>query len=188
MGRFERSRDHIQSAITGLRKRLRDDPEVDPLIWPIYRELACSQRPLRDHPEYHDCNPLPPEAAPLVAAWVQQISTSGIKSVICLLTPEQLRRYDDLPGMRDGLIGAYREAGLAVLHIPVFDKAHPESMDGCEILGPEVYAKAYQGFIDLPKAVLLHCSAAFDRTSPVAAEIVLRAKKQLFWTPRPSRP
>lgn len=185
MGHFERNREHIQNAITGLRYRLRDDPGVDPLIWPIYGELACSQRPLRDHPTYQDYNPLPPEAEPLVVAWVQQISSSGIRSVICLLTPKQLTRYDNLPRMSHGLLGLYREVGLAVLHIPIFDQAHQEDTEGCEILGPGAYEKAYRGFIDLPKPVLLHCSAAFDRTSPVAAYIVQRTKKLLFWTPRP---
>jgi hypothetical protein len=176
----------MQAAMTSLRQRLSDDPNADPLIWPIYGELACSQRPLRDHPKYCDCNPLPPEAAPLVVAWIERISSAGIKSVICLLTPEQLGRYDNLPRIGSGLLNAYREAGMVVLHIPVFDQAHPESTDGCEILGPGVYEKAYAGFNDLPKPVLLHCSAGIDRTSPVAADIALKLKKQLFLTPKPA--
>lgn len=174
----------MKSAMISLRHRLSHDPDADPLIWPIHGELACSQRPLRDHPEYGESNPLPVEAFPLIDSWIKRIVSSGIKSVICLLTPDQLRRYDIVYGLR-GLLGAYRDTGLTVVHIAVFDSAHPESTDGCEVLGQETFDKAYRAFTELPKPVLLHCSAGIDRSSPVAADIVLRTKKQLLWAPRP---
>jgi len=34
MGRIERNRDRMQSAMTSLRQRLSDDPNADPLIHP----------------------------------------------------------------------------------------------------------------------------------------------------------
>jgi hypothetical protein len=164
-----------------LRIRLRVDPGADPLIWPIPGELACAQRPLRDHPKYGECNLLPVESFPLIMNWIGRIRASGVQSVVCLLTPKQLERYAGIH--EGGLLGAYREVGLAVLHIPVFDEVHPEDIGGCEVLGESVFLKAYKGFQELPKAVLLHCSAGIDRSSPVAAHIVTRAKKQLFARP-----
>ena len=185
MGRFEKNRDYMQRSMGGLRNRLRADPHTSPLIWPIPGELACSQRPLRDHPEFASSNPLPVHSFPLIANWIERICSLGIRSVICLLTPKQLYRYNGFH--QDGLLGAYRQAGLCVLQIPVFDEVHPEDTSGCEVLGESVFAKAYQGFLELPKPVLLHCSAGIDRSSPVAAQIVLRAGKELFFDPRSRR-
>ncbi len=164
-----------------LRSRLRVNPEADPLIWPIGGELACSQRPLRDHPEFGESNPLPARSYPLITNWIRRVRDAGVQSVICLLTPNQLQRYAGIHA--DGLLGAYLEAGLAVLHVPVFDQVHPDDTSGCEVLGESVFRKAYEGFQRLPKPVLLHCSAGIDRSSPVAAQIVARAKKQLFAHP-----
>ncbi len=178
MGRFERNRDYVQRAMGGLRARLRVRPDADPLIWPIPSELACSQRPLRDHRDYRDRNPLPAESFPLIDNWIQRVRDSGIRSIICLLTPNQLQRYAGLH--KHGLLGAYGEAGFAVRHIPVFDEVHPEDTTGCLMLGERVYALAYEAFTELPKPVLLHCSAGIDRSSPVAAHIVMKANKQLF--------
>jgi protein tyrosine phosphatase (PTP) superfamily phosphohydrolase (DUF442 family) len=166
-----------------LRSRLRANPNADPLIWPIPGELACAQRPLRDHPEFGESNPLPEQSFPLITNWIRRVRDSGIQSVICLLTPHQLQRYAGIHP--DGLLGAYREAGLAVLHVPVFDEVHPNDISGCEVLGESVFSKAYKGFQELPKPVLLHCSAGIDRSSPVAAQIVTRAKKLLFARPTP---
>jgi hypothetical protein len=181
VGHYERNRDRVQRAMDSLRGRLREDPYADPLIWPIPGELACSQRPLRDHPEFGDCSPLPVQSFPLIMTWIGMVCDSGIQSVICLLTPKQLERY---AGVHEGgLLGAYREARLAVLHIPVFDEVHPEDAQGCEVLGESVFSRAYKGFQELPKPVLLHCSAGIDRSSPIAAQIVTRAKKQLFARP-----
>jgi hypothetical protein len=161
-----------------LRTRLHARPDADPLIWPIPCELACAQRPLRDHPDYEDSNPLPAQSFPLIKDWIQRVRDAGIRSIICLLTPQQLQRYDGLHVA--GLLGAYRDAGFTVRHLPVFDEAHPEDTNGCAVLGEPLFAEAYEAFTELPKPVLLHCSAGIDRSSPVAAKIVLRANKQLF--------
>lgn len=168
-----------------LRSRMRSNPEADPLIWPIPGELACSQRPLRDHPDYKDCSPLPSQSFPLIANWINQVCNAGIRGVICLLTPKQLQRYEGFH--TDGLLGAYREAGLTVVHIPVFDEVHPDDTEGSMVLGEAVFNKAFECFTHLPKPVLLHCSAGIDRSSPVAAQIVVRSGKQLFFDPKSPR-
>lgn len=178
MGRHKKHCARIQQAVISLRSRMRKTPEADPLIWPIRGELACSQRPLRDHRVFEDCNPLPSESFPLIANWIDKVCKAGIRGVICLLTPKQLQRYEGFH--TGGLLGAYREAGLTVVHIPVFDEVHPDDTEGSMVLGKEVFNKAFECFSTLPKPVLLHCSAGIDRSSPVAAEIVVRSGKQLF--------
>ena|SRR2546428_12816132 len=55
----------IRAKMWDLRKRLRDDPDACPIEWIIPTRLACSQRPLRDHPTFGGRRPLPPEAMPL---------------------------------------------------------------------------------------------------------------------------
>ena len=53
-----------------------------------------------------------------VDAWLAEIHELGIKSIICLLSTDQLPLYDQLPG---GLIAFYRAAGFTVEHIPAKD-------------------------------------------------------------------
>jgi hypothetical protein len=178
VGRFERNRDYVQRAMGSLRSRLRARPDGDPLIWPIPGELACSQRPLRDHPEYQESNPLPVQSFPLINNWIRRVRDSGIRSIMCLLTPHPVatirwlaRSWPPRSVSRRRLYGS---------HLPVFDEVHPEDTNGCLALGEPLFAQAYEAFKELPKPVLLHCSAGIDRSSPVAAQIVVRSNKQLF--------
>ena len=57
-----------------------------------------------------------------VDAWLAELHELGIKSIICLLSSDQLPLYDQLPG---GLIAFYRAAGFTVEHIPAKDHQHP---------------------------------------------------------------
>lgn len=157
----------IRACLQRLRSQHWDGADSEILCWVIPGILACSQRPLRDHPVYapRGCNPppLPPDARPLVINWVQRVLDSGIHSVICLLEPSSLEKYYvrgglDLPG--GGLLEYYRLKGLSVSHIPMTDY-QPPTTDGMKVVLRE--------FGILPRAVLLHCSAAIDRTTPVAA-------------------
>lgn len=157
-----------------LKDRLKADPEGDPLIWPIAGQLACTRRPLRDQRDFRAYvyeDHLPAAAGPLVIAWVERIVAAGVCSVICLLPDWQLQRYRGLSGMTDGLLALYESRGLAVAHIPCPDPRH-ETVEKGWI--ETIKRSAYHAFVDLPKPLLLHCSAGIDRSSPVAAHIASR--------------
>ena len=92
------------------------------VLWIISGELALSQRPLRDHPQFGGRSSLPPEARPLVVDWVERIKDIRIQSVICLLEPDQLDRYyiqGELNLHEHGLLGYYKAQGLHVRHFPM---------------------------------------------------------------------
>lgn len=57
-----------------------------------------------------------------VEAWATEVHDFGVKSIICLLSTDQLPLYDQVPG---GLIAFYRQAGFAVEHVPAQDHRHP---------------------------------------------------------------
>lgn len=83
-----------------------------------------------------------------------------------MLETAQLDRYYIRGGIDlhpEGLLGYYESQGLNVRHIPATDYQRPSQELMEEVL------LAYDG---LPKPVLLHCSAAIDRTTPVAAFII----------------
>ena len=87
-------------------------------------------------------------------AWLAEIRDLGIKSIICLLSSDQLPLYDQLPG---GLIAFYRAAGFTVEHIPAKDHQHPP-------LTTDHLQQVWSAYQTLPKPVLVHCSAGVDRT------------------------
>lgn len=89
-----------------------------------------------------------------VDAWLAEIRQMGIKSIICLLSGDQLPLYDQVPG---GLIAFYREAGFSVEHIPAADHQRPA-------LTTEHLHQVWRAYQTLPKPVLVHCSAGVDRT------------------------
>lgn len=162
----------IRDCLEKLRIQLKKDADSEILCWVIPGILATSQRPLRDHPVYAISQggsrppSLPPEARPLVIKWVQRILDAGIRSVICLLESAQLKKYYingglNLPG--GGLLEYYRLQGLEVSHIPTTDYQRPSEY---------IMNKVLNEFDLLPYPVLLHCSAAIDRTTPMAAFIL----------------
>jgi len=130
--------------------------------------LACSQRPLRDHPQFGGRSPLPPEAKPEIVSWVDRVKALGICSIICLLETDQLDRYYVRGGLNlhpSGLLGYYEERGFNVSHIPMTDYQRPTN---------ELMNRVLQEFDKIPKPILIQCSAAIDRTTPVAAFIAAR--------------
>ena len=142
-----------------------DDSEL--WIWVIPGKLACAQRPLRDKAEFGGGpgkrpRPLPPQARPLVQAWVSRVIEAGFRSVISLLEPKQLVLHYVAGGLDlhpKGLLGYYESRGLEVRSIPCTDYQEPSDQKKSQIL---------EAFRNLPGPVLLHCSAGIDRTSPVA--------------------
>ena len=158
----------IKSCLERLRRQIYSGDDSEILCWVIPGALACSQRPLRDHPVYGgpDPPPLPPEACPLVEEWTQRVLDSGICSVICLLELAQLDKHYvhgglGLPG--GGLLEYYKRRGLEVRHQPTTDYQRPSE---------ELMENVLSDFDELTPPVLLHCSAAIDRTVPVAAFLV----------------
>src|ERR1044071_8785208 len=94
----------IRQEIWRLRERLSRDPSGHPVIWTVPAHLACSQRPLRDHPAFQDergrpLRPLPSFAGPEVIAWVHRVRSLGVASMICLMHSKELRYYDGLEGV-----------------------------------------------------------------------------------------
>jgi protein tyrosine phosphatase (PTP) superfamily phosphohydrolase (DUF442 family) len=90
----------------------------------------------------------------LVSRWIAEVESMGAKSIICLLNEQHLKLYGGLPA---GLLQAYRDAGFEVGHVPVVDHQRPP-LSGSELKSVEQY------FNELPKPVLIHCSAGVDRT------------------------
>ena len=161
----------IRKKLQQIRERIRAGDESEIVAWIIPNELACSQRPLRDDPRFGGRTPLPPEAKPLVIKWVRRIKEIGIRSIICLLEEQQLNRYYVEGGLNlhpCGLLGYYKSQGFEVRHFPMTDYQRPDE---------SYMQKVLEAFKELPKPVLLHCSAAIDRTTPVAAFIAYHYKE-----------
>ena len=90
----------------------------------------------------------------VVSHLIAEVKHSGAKSILCLLNEQHLKLYGRLP---TGLLQAYRNAGFEVGHVPVVDHQRPP-LSGNELKAVEQY------FNELPKPVLIHCSAGVDRT------------------------
>jgi protein tyrosine phosphatase (PTP) superfamily phosphohydrolase (DUF442 family) len=110
--------------------------------------LFATSRPGYD---YGANAPVSPE---VVSQWIAEVKNSGAKSIICLLNEQHLKLYGGLP---TGLLQAYRDAGFEVGHVPVVDHQRPP-LSASELKCVE------QSFNELPKPVLIHCSAGVDRT------------------------
>lgn len=127
--------------------------------WVIEDVLATSPRPgYTPGPEYR----VPEET---VEQWLSDVSGFGINSIMCLLDQDQLWLYGH--AYPDGLLARYRDAGMTVAHIGTPDQlTHPFT--------PEQYEMAWNAFLELPKPVLVHCSAGHDRTGRVVNLILER--------------
>ena len=149
-----------------IRKKIKEGDDSEIVVWLLDGQLACSQRPLRDHPDFGCRRPLPPEACPLVVSWVKQVKSLGIKSIVSLLEERQHEKYYIRGGLElhaEGLYGYYRSQGFEFCDIPMTDYRKPSEPD---------MEKVLKAFDQMPRPILLHCSASIDRTSPVAAFIV----------------
>lgn len=115
------------------------------LRWAIKNELAGSHRP--GYPmEFVELNE--------VDRWIAEVKAHGIKSIICFLADDQLGFYSELP---EGLLSHYRKSGFIVSHIPARDYQSPP-------LTSEHLERVWEEYWNLPKPVLVHCSAGIDRT------------------------
>jgi protein tyrosine phosphatase (PTP) superfamily phosphohydrolase (DUF442 family) len=101
-----------------------------------------------------------------VDAWLVEVKALGVRSIICLLADDQLGFYAALP---TDLASYYRQAGFEAAAVPARDYAHPP-------LSNEDLAKIWAAFQDLPKPVLVHCSAGIDRTGMAIRDLEQRLR------------
>lgn len=134
--------------------------------WVIEHILARSSRP-----GFHSKNVQVDE----VDAWLKEIKEMRIKSIICLLTNEQLLHYAAIP---EGLLEYYRKEGFEAKHFPITDP-HEDPIHGEEELIANSEA-IYQIFLKLPKPVLVHCNAGLWRTGHMVEYIRKRWSESGF--------
>lgn len=180
--RVREKANHVRAELRALARRLRNGDDSRLVVWVIPGELGVAHRPLRFHPVFGGRGKLlPKEATPEVIGWVKRIIDQGFRAIICLMHPKEVALYARLDlGARE-LIDFYRKSGFEVRHVPWEDPAGRRGSAGYSF--PEeltrIRAEALQAFDELPKPVLLHCSAGIDRSSPVAAYIwVNRANEE----------
>lgn len=151
-----------------------DDP-LPRLAWAVPRTLAITQRPLRAHPSYGGSRrDYPPESRPDIDAWIDDLRRQGIRSVVVLNSAKELRHYDN-PALADGgLLGLYTRAGLQVVHLPADDPAHDLTARAAFDAAVDDLSTEVAGILgSLALPVVIHCSAAIDRSPPVAARIAV---------------
>lgn len=121
--------------------------------WAILKTLTVTSRP--GYPE-------PYVTGETVAAWIRAAKKKGIRSIICLLDAE-LGYYSHIK--QGGLLEAYRQSGLEVFHFPVPDSPIADVPES-------VLQQITEQFPNMPKPVLVHCSAGIDRSGQVLKRLL----------------
>ena len=116
------------------------------LQWVLPMVLARSCRPC-----YNDDIP----TKLLVKKWLKEVAGMEIKSILCLLSQEQLDEFYGANGIQ--LLDIYRKRGFIVGHVPVPDYQMPPLSSSDLAIIEKTLSK-------LPKPWLIHCSAGIDRT------------------------
>ncbi len=148
-----------------------------PLLWVLEGRLACSPRPLRYHSDFGGrLLLLPSGAAGTLSNWLLSVQQQGIRTIVCLATPGEIKRYAAVIGPHRDLIALYRFRGFVVHHHPIEDPVHasvearPRILEQLEQIKPIVLEEYHQR----AGSLLIHCSGGMDRASPVTAFIAAK--------------
>jgi hypothetical protein len=171
--RIDAKRREIKLAMGALGRELEKGNERELLHWIIPGQLACAHRPLRYHARYGGSRArLSPDATPLIQEWVELIKIEGIKSIISLWHDRDTACYRSLPLGNGDLLTYLESEGFMIKNHPYEDPAHKRTPPAIARENPErIRAEALESYDQLPKPVLIQCSAGQDRSAPVAAYI-----------------
>jgi protein-tyrosine phosphatase len=152
------------------------------LAWAVESVLAITQRPLRAHPFYGGSrSDYPVEARPEIDAWIEDLQRQGIASVIALTSNKELGHYYAPTCEIGGLLALYRAAGLLTAHFPADDPAHDLTARGAfDEAVDHLAAAVARDLRRLPLPAVLHCSAAIDRSPPVASRVAFMAEVDML--------
>jgi len=163
----------IREKLNRLGTQIESGDESQLVVWVIESNLACCHRPLRYNCLYGgSARFLDTAAKPLIEAWMAEILRLRFRSVLCLMSPEEVNLYRQIEFDGMDLLEYYEHAGLRVSNIPWKDPHHVRSdRAALQKKTEEVSKIALENYHELPKPVLLHCSAGIDRSAPVAGYI-----------------
>jgi hypothetical protein len=92
--------------------------------------------------------------------------------VVVLTSHAELRHYDEPTGHDGGLLSPYRRAGLQAVHFPADDPAHDLTARDAFETGLEALTEdVARSLPKLEPPTVIHCSAAIDRSPPLAARL-----------------
>jgi hypothetical protein len=115
---------------------------------------------------------IPAKARPLILDWVTQIQMEGIASIISFMHDGDLDCYSAIDLGEPNLIEFLRREGFHVVALPWEDPFHSKTDKvNKQAKLEQVRKDALKAYDQLPKPVLLMCSAGIDRSAPVAAYI-----------------
>ena len=118
----------------------------DKIDWVVPIKLARSSRP-----GWWDDRPV----AAVVPEWTGRVRQMGVRSIVCLLTQAELKKYYGREGL--DLLQRYSEAGFVIAHVPVGDEKTPP-------MSPRDLQRLAKAAKNFPAPILVHCSAGVDRT------------------------
>ncbi len=162
-------------------------PERSPVLaWAVPGVLAVTQRPLRAHPLFGGSgHGYPGEARPAIDEWITRLANQCIRSVVVLTSNKELAHYDEPTASNGGLLALYGGRGLIVVHLAADDPAHDvTSRDAFEAAVDGIAVEVAEALRHVPLPAVIHCSAAIDRSPPVAVRVACLAEVGALFYPR----